>query len=454
MRLPPEVQSLLEVHDHPFLIIDDAHRVVAINQAFERFAALPRGQALGQPCYDLRCHEGRICPDQGAGGGCPFSEVFEYQVPRTASHSLRDPEGRRHLVRIHAFPIRTAEGRTYLGELFRLGGVRPDPGPDDSVGPDGRMVGRSPAFLVALERLRAAARTDAPILIQGETGTGKELAAAYVHDHSTRRAGPFQTLDCSVLSEPLFESEVFGHERGAFTGSTGTKPGLFENAQGGTLFLDEVGELSPPLQAKLLRVLESGEFRRVGGLETRRSNARIICATNRELLGVPGFRGDLYYRIACVAVRLPSLAERPGDVPLLAAELLERVGETSGHPCTLAAGALKALERYDFPGNIRELRNILWVAALNAVDGVIGAAQIADALPRAAAREALDTDAGRPIDLPAEGDGRIAPSSRDWDAGVLLALLGRHRGNRRAAAEELGVCERTVYRRLRRLRLQ
>jgi DNA-binding NtrC family response regulator len=314
-----------------------------------------------------------------------------------------------------------------------------------------QMVGSSAAYRLALDRLRTAASTDAPVLLLGDTGTGKELAASYIHQHSARRAGAFQTVDCSVLTEALFESEVFGHARGAFTGSVGEKTGLFELADKGTLFLDEVGELPLPLQAKLLRVLEKGEFRRVGGVKTRRANVRIICATNRQLLGASWFRSDLYYRVACISVRLPSLAERRSDIPQLASELLERIGHSAGYRYTIDAGGSDLLARYDFPGNVRELRNILWVAAVNAPDAHITAAEIAAALP--APTEKADCSTAerscRGEKQPFGASVRRLSPRRVWDADSLVVMLSRHQGNRRAVARELGVSERTVYRKLR-----
>jgi transcriptional regulator with GAF, ATPase, and Fis domain len=275
-----------------------------------------------------------------------------------------------------------------------------------------------------------------------------------VHRHSARRSRPFITLDCTTLSGELFESEVFGHARGAFTGSSGEKKGLYELADGGTLFLDEIGEMPLSLQSKLLRVLESGTFRRVGGTRTRCANVRIICATNRELRDVPWFRSDLYYRVACLTVNLPSLADRRADIPLLAAELLRRIGQTSGRWYSIDAAGIDRLMGYAFPGNIRELRNVLWVAAVNAPEGRISAAQIAAALPESLnGRGSASTGFG----VPAEPEGEAARIGRRarhvWEADHLVQALRRHNGNRRAAASELGVSERTVYRKLRQLGL-
>jgi two-component system response regulator AtoC len=172
------------------------------------------------------------------------------------------------------------------------------------------MVGGFPAFLTLLGQLRTAARSNLPVLLLGETGTGKELAAQFLHQQSDRKSGPLQTVDCTVLNEALVESELFGHEKGAFTGHSGTRKGLFEVADGGTLFLDEIGDLPAAMQPKLLRVLESGEFRRVGAHQTRRTDVRVICATNRHLwkdVENGSFREDLYYRIACLSVHVPAL---------------------------------------------------------------------------------------------------------------------------------------------------
>jgi transcriptional regulator with GAF, ATPase, and Fis domain len=258
-----------------------------------------------------------------------------------------------------------------------------------------------------------------------------------------------------VLTGELFESEVFGHERGAFTGSVREKRGLFELADGGTLFLDEIGELPPPLQAKLLRVLETGTFRRLGGTRTRSADVRIICATNRQLLGSPLFRSDLYYRIACMTVRLPGLSERRDDVPLLATELLERIGRSSGKHFSIDNPALRLLQGHDFPGNIRELRNILWQAAVSAPDGHVGVTQIAAALPLATpAAESTPSKTAEHSAEPAGASQNGALSLRQvWDPDNLAAVLRRNQGNRRAAAQELGVSERTIYRKLRSLGL-
>jgi two-component system response regulator AtoC len=450
-QLPVELQALVDIHDQPFFIIDDGRRVVVVNRAFEETFGVERAKSVGTPCHQLMADRGQSRPCGADCGRCPFAETFTHQVARTSACSYLDAEGRPHLFRTEAHPISTQSGRTYVGVLIQRDAVRHHPDGSNGAGPQAHMVGNSAAYRVALDRMLLAASTDAPVLLLGETGTGKELAAAFIHRHSARRAESFQTLDCSVLTEDLFESEVFGHERGAFTGSVGEKRGLFELADGGTLFLDEIGELPMALQAKLLRVLESGEFRRVGGVKARHADVRIICATNRQLLGSSWFRSDLYYRVACVSVRLPSLSERRSDIPQLASELLARIGQLSARRYAIDDAALDVLVDYDYPGNVRELRNILWLAAVNALDGHITLAQIAAALPEPAKAASLTrVDGVRQVDTATLRDLVRRRSPRHaWDADGLAALLLRHGGNRRAAARELGVSERTVYRKLR-----
>ena len=451
LQLPVELQSLVDIYDQPFFIIDDSHRVVVVNRAFEKTYGIERTGLPNTFCHQLLASRNGPRPCGSQGLACPFAETFKHQVTRTSAFSFKDSEGRDHLLRTQAYPIRTESGRIYVGVLMQRDAMRLHPEGHSGACPRARMVGNAPAYRAALDKLLKVANTDAPVLLTGETGTGKELAAEFIHRHSARHAGPFQTLDCSVLTNELFESEVFGHKRGAFTGSVGEKPGLSELADGGTLFLDEIGEMPMPLQAKLLRVLESGEFRRVGDVKNRRANVRIVCATNRELLGASWFRSDLYYRVACISIRLPSLAERRPDIPLLASELLDRIGQSSGHRYSIDDAAMQLLAGSDFPGNIRELRNVLWVAAVNAPDARITAEQIAAALP-ASTEQSRPTpvDESQHVAAPASAHRHQGLSPRHvWEAETLAGVLRGHRGNRRAAAQELGVSERTVYRKLR-----
>lgn len=240
----------------------------------------------------------------------------------------------------------------------------------------GGIVGDSPALRAVLEKVRLVARSNSTVLLRGESGTGKELFAQALHDLSTRKDKAFVKVNCAALPESVLESELFGHERGAFTGAAGLRKGRFELADGGTLFLDEIGEISAPFQAKLLRVLQEGEFERVGGSTTLKTDVRLVTATNRNLeLAVSNgeFRADLYYRISVVPIFLPPLRERQTDIPLLAHEFLERFNTEHGTSLDLAADALPVLTVCQFPGNVRELENCVRRTATLAAGNVIHA---------------------------------------------------------------------------------
>lgn len=224
----------------------------------------------------------------------------------------------------------------------------------------GGIVGDSPSVRRVMETISIVAPSNTTVLLRGESGTGKELFARAIHELSSRKAKPFIKLNCAAVSESVLESELFGHEKGAFTGAINQKPGRFELAHGGTLLLDEIGEISPAFQSKLLRVLQEGEFERVGGTRTLKVDVRLICATNRDLeaaVAKGDFRADLYYRINVVPVFLPPLRERPGDIALLARAFLDRFNRENGRKLTITDKALDLLGKCYFPGNVRELEN-------------------------------------------------------------------------------------------------
>ncbi|MEY2632645.1 MAG: hypothetical protein RIR00_1299, partial [Pseudomonadota bacterium] len=293
------------------------------------------------------------------------------------------------------------------------------------------LIGRSPAFLKMMEMVARVAPAEAAVLLQGESGTGKELVANAIHQLSRRVAKPFVAVDCSGLTETLFESELFGHERGAFTGAVARKPGLVEAAAGGTLFLDEVGDIPLSIQVKLLRLLETGTYRRVGSPELQQADIRVISATHRPLEDMVRdgrFRQDLFYRLNIFPIALPPLRERREDIGTLAEALLRRVA--AGRRIGLSRGALAWLQDYPFPGNVRELRNLLERACL-LCDG--------DDIER----RHLPGAVALPL-------GPAGPQPQP-DAQALLALAGSFTGSRRALARQLGWSERTLYRRLKAL---
>ncbi|HLO61516.1 MAG TPA: sigma 54-interacting transcriptional regulator, partial [Azonexus sp.] len=302
------------------------------------------------------------------------------------------------------------------------------------------LVGRSPAFVGMLEKILRVAPADAAVLLLGETGTGKELVARAIHEASPREDGPFVAVDCAGMTETLFESELFGYEKGAFTGAMTRKQGLVEAAAGGTLFLDEIGELPLALQVKLLRLLETGTYRRVGGLDWLPADFRLITATHRDLRAMvqaETFRRDLYFRINTFPIHSPALHERTEDIPLLAASLLERVDRKAGR--RLSPAALAWLAERRFAGNVRELRNLIERATLLADGEIIDLphlTELADDLP--------------PLVQPTSGVFAVG------DVMALDALEQRYLAWAKARpgfdtaslAASLGVSQRTLYRKL------
>src|SRR5256885_13469981 len=235
------------------------------------------------------------------------------------------------------------------------------------------LVGRSAPMIMVYKLIAQAARTEATVLIMGESGTGKELVARAIHDFSARRSRPFLSVNCSGLTDTLLEAELFGHTRGAFTGAATERAGLFEAADGGTLFLDELASTSPAFQASLLRVLQSGEVRRVGSTQSRRMNVRVIGASNaplRDLVASGSFRSDLFYRLSVLSIELPPLRTRTGDIEMLTSHFLQSFGQDAG-PLHLTREAMEALAAHDFPGNVRELENALRRAVALSSGGLV-----------------------------------------------------------------------------------
>ena len=311
-----------------------------------------------------------------------------------------------------------------------------------------RILGRSPVLREVLARAAKVAPTEATVLLTGESGTGKEMVARAVHYASGRADGPFVAINCAALPDTLMESELFGHERGAFTGADRQKPGRFELASGGTLFLDEVGELSPGVQAKLLRVLQEREFQRVGGTATLRADVRLIAATNRVLTReVAGgrFRDDLYYRLNVFAIHLPALRDRGDDILLLADQFVSDLGARMAKgDVGLSRDAREALLRHTWPGNIRELQNAVERALIVSDGGLLTAAQlgIGQPTPHAEADPIVQT-------TPATG-AAFAPSLADLERQAVVDALRNARGNKSRAAARLGLTRSQLYTRMKR----
>jgi DNA-binding NtrC family response regulator len=310
--------------------------------------------------------------------------------------------------------------------------------------PRHRLVGSSPAMRKVVNLIEKVAPTEATVLVRGASGTGKEIVARALHANSARHNRPLVTINCAALQETLLESELFGHEKGAFTGAVQTKAGLVEVAEGGTLFIDEIGEMAIGLQAKLLRVLEDGHFRRVGGTTEMQADVRVVAATNRSLedeIKENRFREDLYYRLNVISVTLPLLRERPTDIPELVEHFLttRQLGPTPYH---IQPDAVDALVRHDWPGNVRELANVLERAQILAEDHCI----TLDDLP-----ESFVASHRISIEGPNEADARNLDAV---ERRHVLSVLQQEGGNKVHTAKALGISRRALYRLLEKYQVQ
>jgi transcriptional regulator with PAS, ATPase and Fis domain len=420
--LPPsasELLALLESLPEPRILVDPEYRILSANAAYRHTFGNP-GEIIGRTCYEISHHFDKPC-DQ-CGESCPRQSAMKSHQASRVLHLHHTPRGEEY-VDVELVPIHDAAGKlVYFVETMRfLHETGQKPG---ALG----MVGRSPAFTHMLGLINRVAPAMTPVLLLGESGTGKELAAQAVHALSPRREQPFVPVDCSGMTESLFESELFGYEKGAFTGAGQRRTGLVEAAAGGTLFLDELGDIPLHLQVKLLRLLETGTYRRVGSAEILRADFRLVCATHRDLTAMVeqgGFRRDLYYRLATFPIKLPALRERSEDLPLLVEHLLARLAPE--RPLRLDAQSHSLLMQYGFPGNIRELRNLLERAMLMADGDMLS------------------------IDLPERADmatDEPVLTLEQAERRYVRAALVQLDGNRKELARSLGISERTLYRKL------
>jgi transcriptional regulator with PAS, ATPase and Fis domain len=421
-----QVQAQISYLDHeptPMIVMNTDYEILAANTAYKRQFAAAGKSPIGHKCYAMSHHYQVPC-DQ-AGEHCPLQSALLTKGPDRVLHIHHTPRGPEH-VDVELRPIIDQQHRV-IGFVERLQTVRHASVQASRQG----LVGKAPAFNRALGELQRVAASELPVLLLGESGSGKELFARAVHEASPRARGPFVVVDCSGLTETLFESELFGYEKGAFTGAHVRKAGLVETAKGGTLFLDEIGDVPLGMQVKLLRLIESGTYRRVGAVDTQQAEFRLVAATHKPLLEMVArgeFRQDLYYRISAFPIHLPALRERRDDIPLLVESLLQRGGEVSGKLLQTSPQAMLQLMNHDWPGNIRELRNVIERARLFADDGVIREEHLALARPQPVQAPAL---LQRPPALP-----------------DLAALVRQFQGSRKELAASLGMSERTLYRRL------
>ena len=357
------MRNVLDSYSYPAVLIDVDYNVVATNKSYDfRFGGLSGRNSA--KCYFLSHGYQRPCDLEGET--CPMQEARYSGQRASVLHIHNTPQGKEH-VGIDTIPITDDAEQTFFIEVMKpIREVSAEPIAN-------KMIGRSRAFNELVELIQRVGSTDTNVLLMGASGAGKELAAQAIHSASSRADMPFVTVECSGLTDSLFESELFGHVRGAFTGATHSRTGLVQSAQGGTLFLDEVGDVPLHLQVKLLRLIETKTFRSVGDTKPTAADFRLVCATHKnlsEMVKSGVFREDLYYRISTFPIRLPSLTDRIEDLPLLVESILMRIEDKV--PLQLTEEALEVLARQPFKGNVRELKNILERAVVLRNEDVIG----------------------------------------------------------------------------------
>ncbi len=439
----PSCEQIIDILPDPFVVIDRDYRIIAANHAYQRQYDCSADDITGRHCYEVSHHTDSPCSQHGEH--CPLEEVFATRTPTQVMHVHYDKEGQEEYVQLQASPIFSADNEVmYMGEYVNvLSPTRSEAN---------LLVGQSPVFLRLTSLLQRVAPSQSTVLLLGESGVGKEKVAEYIHQYSARPDAPFVVVDCGTLGENLIESELFGYEKGAFTGASSRKIGLFEAANGGTLFIDEIGELPLQLQTKLLRALESGSIRRIGGNDYIKVNVRVIAATNcdmQDMVASGKFRQDLYYRLSAFPVQIPPLREHKDDIVALAENFLHHMHDGARH-VPLSADVIAKLMGYDYPGNIRELRNILERAVILACDDILREDHIVLEPPTFYSPTAPGESREFSVPITTQGNlinrkGRLSPST-------VMQALEETGGHRARASRLLGVSERTLYRYIQRMR--
>ncbi len=439
---PAATEAILESLSDGVFTVDAQWRVTSFNRAAERITGVLRREAIGRRCDEV--FRSSLC-----GAECALNKTMKTGRPVIGKSAyIVNADGERIPISISTAVLKDARGKVVGGaEVFRdlseLDALRQEL---EGRFRAGDLVSRSPVMQRLFEVLPAIAASPSTVLIQGETGTGKELVARTLHALSPRKGGPFVAVNCGALPDTLLESELFGYKAGAFTGAAKDKPGRFALAKGGTLFLDEIGEISPALQVRLLRVLQERVYEPLGATRSEKADVRVIVASNRDLLEqcrAGAFREDLYYRVNVVRVELPPLRRRKEDIPLLAEQFIARFNRLQGKAVEgLAPETLSLLMAHDWPGNVRELENVIERAFILCRSGNIELAHLPDLLagvqaPRAAAGQAGLRDARAAL-----------------DAQAIRVALARNGGSRIAAAKELGVHKTTLFRKIKALGIE
>ncbi|MGA8892021.1 MAG: sigma 54-interacting transcriptional regulator [Anaeromyxobacteraceae bacterium] len=443
------LHALADVLPDALFTIDLEGRVTYWNHAAERITGWSRQEAIGRDCSILAGDALRGCSCGVGPLRCGLAE----QGRTSKTCTLRTKDGRLLLIVKNAVPLYAADGRVTgaLESFTEVGEAGFEPRCDWRPATRGEadfcgMTGRHPAMAELYRTIGLVAHSNATVMVLGESGTGKECVAEAIHRGSPRSAEPFVRVSCSALNENLLESELFGHVKGAFTGAVRDRRGRFQEAHGGTLLLDEIGDVSPAVQVKLLRVIEQREIERVGDSQPIKVDVRLICATHRDLRAMVDagrFRADLYFRLAVFPIRVPSLRERVEDLPLLADAWLSRLAAAGAmRPAGISPAALEALSAHRWPGNVREFQNVLEFASLRAGAGMIGPEHLPEEVRRGG---------GLVRPEPPESPRPPARRAADLSASEIQAVLARCGGNRAEAARRLGISRVTLWKRLKRM---
>lgn len=430
----PDIVAILNCLPRPAILLGRDYRILAANDRYRAVYGFS-GQPRGHKCHEVS-HDNAV-PCDLAGEACPLKDSLASGENTQVLHIHHTPRGQEY-VNVEMWPIKDSKG----GVEYFIEQMHPsDAGSTTST--SDRMVGHSKAFQSMLGLVERVAHSDTNVMLLGESGTGKEMVAQTVHRLSPRNGRPFVPVECTGLPDALFESELFGYVKGAFTGAQADKTGLVAAADSGTLFLDEVGDIPLADQVKLLRLLETRRYRQVGSNDWQEADFRLVCATNKnltEMVADGSFREDLYYRLNVFEIELPALRERIDDLEVLIETILARLGRSEA---TFSHDALACLRDYTFPGNVRELRNIVERSVLLADDGIVH--------PQDLPKHCQTT--------PATGPGRIAPPDEvvaldELERRYIGRVLAEHQGSRRELAEKLGVSERVLYRKIAQLRVE
>ena len=435
--LATPTEAILESISDGVFTVDMEWRITSFNRAAEEITGVSRQEAIQRRCSDV--FRSSMC-----GTGCALQQTLKTGKPIIGkSGYIITSDGNRIPISVSTAVLKDAGGKLVGGaETFRdLSEVEALRRELDSRFRVGDLVSRSPLMQRVFEVLPAIAASPSTVLILGETGTGKELMARTIHDLSPRRQDPFIAVNCGALPDTLLESELFGYKAGAFTGAAKDKPGRFDLARGGTIFLDEIGDVSPALQVRLLRVLQERTYEPLGATRSETTDARVIVATNRDLAEQTrsgAFREDLYYRVNVVRVQLPPLRRRKEDIPLLADYFIERFNRLQRKTIQgIAAEALSLLMAHHWPGNVRELANAIERSFIMCSEGLISIGHLPEELTAHGLSAAMGANVRSAHDL--------------LDAQSIRTALERNNYNRLAAAHELGIHKTTLFRRIKKL---